>query len=328
MKHISIIVPKGDFILSSVLGAYKVFNAANDHLLKTGKTTTPFFKIDLVGISEETSLYNGLFTIKPNKNICEIDKTDIVIISTIYGNLEKSISINKPFISWIKMQHNKNQAEIASLCTGSFLLAETGLANGKSCATHWAYADAFAKKYPKTNVQSDKIIVDSNGIYSSGGAYSFLNLILYLVEKHTGKETALWCSKLLEIDYNRTNQNQFFIFKGQKDHGDTAIIKAQNFIEANFTKKLIVEEIAEKFAISTRNFVRRFKKATNNTPIEYIQRVKIEAAKEQLETTELNINEIMFNVGYIDSKSFRNLFRKITGILPLEYKLKYNRQPF
>lgn len=325
MKHVSIIVPEGNFILSSVIGAYKVFQAANNFLIETGKNKAPYFKIDLVGISNEVTLYDGIFSVKPNKRLQEIDKTDLIIVSTIFGDIESSIKQNMPFVEWIKAQHFQNQAEIASLCTGSFLLAETGLINGKTCSTHWAYADMFSKKYPKTNLVADKIIVDSYGIYSSGGAYSFLNLMVYLVEKYCGKECALWCSKYLEIDYNRTNQNQFMIFKGQKEHGDPEIKTVQNYIEANFSEKLIVEELAKKVAISTRNFVRRFKKATDNTPIEYIQRVKIEAAKMQLESTDLNINEIMFNVGYADSKSFRNLFRKITGMLPLDYKMRYNR---
>ena len=325
MKHVSILIPKGDFILSSALGAYKVFNCANNYLMSVGKYNHPFFTIDLVGLSDETQLYNGLFSVKPNKLISDVEKTDVIIVATILGDFDKSIELNREFIPWIKKQYSQNQAEIASLCTGAFLLAETGLIDGKSCSTHWANAGDFAKRYPKINVVPSEIIVEDCGIYSSGGAYSFLNLMVYLVEKYTGKEAAIWVSKFLEIDYNRVNQDQFYIFNGQKEHNDDEIMNAQNFIEENYSKKLMIEDLANRFAISTRNFIRRFKKATNNTPIEYIQRVKVEAAKEQLETTDCTINEIMFNVGYLDAKSFRNLFRKYTGMLPLDYKLKYSR---
>ena len=175
-------------------------------------------------------------------------------------------------------------------------------------------------------MKPENIINEDNGIYSSGGAYSFLNLLLYLVEKYYGRETAIWCSKVSEIDFDRSDQSHFIIFKGQKEHTDEPIKKAQIFIENNFEGKLSIEELANKFAISRRNFIRRFKKATYNTPIEYIQRVKVEAAKKSLESSTLNINQVMYNVGYNDEKAFRKIFKKYTGLSPLKYRRKYNRE--
>lgn len=165
-----------------------------------------------------------------------------------------------------------------------------------------------------------------NGIYSSGGAYSLLNLLLYLVEKDCGRVAAIWCSKMFEIDFDRSDQNQFAIFMGQKGHADKTIKKAQLFIENNFGEQLNVESIADDFAVSRRNFARRFKKATDNAPLEYIQRVKVEAAKRSLESTSNNISEVMYQVGYNDSKSFRNIFKKHTGVSPQEYRNKYNHE--
>ncbi len=324
MKHVSILVPRGQVILSSVVGAFKVFGAVNNYLKMTGAQSDDFFRIDLVGLDDERQLYNGLFSIKTTKKIEEVEKTDLIIVTTITGDLEEGIADNKDFMPWLRNQHLQNGAEIASLCTGAFLLAETGLMDGKSCSTHWISASDFERMFPKVKLESEKIICEDNGIYSSGGAYSFLNLILHLVEKHTGKEAALWAAKLFEIEYGRDNQNHFVIFQGQKEHLDDPIRQAQNFIESNFKEKLNVEALAEKFAISRRNFIRRFKKATSNTPLEYIQRVKVEAAKKQLETSGKNINEVMFEIGYSDDKAFRNLFRKYTGLTPNEYKSKYN----
>lgn len=325
MKHVSIIVPNGEAVLSSIVGAYKIFTKVNAFLITSGKQKEDFFKIDLVGITKETSLYEGAFKVFPTKSIDEIKSTDLIIITTITGDMPKELKNNAHFIPWIKKQHIQNNAEVASLCMGAFLLAETGLLNGKSCATHWAAADAFSKMYPKINLLGDKVITDDNGIYSSGGAYSFLNLLLHIVEKYCGRETAIWCSKLFEIDIDRHSQNQFTIFNGQKEHPDESIKEAQLYIENNYGEKISVDHLAKMFAISRRNFVRRFKKATDNTPLEYIQRVKIEAAKKTLESSTHNINQVMYNVGYNDNKAFRTVFKKYTGLSPIEYKNKYSR---
>jgi transcriptional regulator GlxA family with amidase domain len=242
----------------------------------------------------------------------------------MYGDLEKAIENNKDFIPWIIKQY-KSGSEVASLCLGAFLLASTGLLKDKKCATHWLAANAFRKMFPDVNLQEDKIITDENGIYSSGGAYSSLNLILYLVEKFAGRETALFCSKAFQIDIQRESQSPFTIFIGQKDHEDEAVKKAQEFIENNFQNKFTVDHLAAMFSVSRRNLERRFKKATSNTIVEYIQRVKIEAAKKNLESASKNINEVMYEVGYNDNKAFRTTFKRITGLSPIQYRNKYYR---
>jgi len=327
MKHVSILVPQGDIILSSAVGPFKIFSKVNEFLMQTRQYSSPFYEVELVGLgSTEHSLYGGAFSINAGKSIDDIDHTDLIIIPAVLGDIEKALEDNRPFYSWMLMQHAKG-AEIASLCMGAFLLAATGLVNGKSCTTHWMGAEAFRRIFPQVDLLEQKVITDENGIYSSGGAYSFLNLILHLVEKFNGREVALFCAKVFEIDIDRVKdgQAQFAIFRGQKEHDDEPIINAQHYIEENFNEKISVEKLAERFALSRRNFIRRFKKATSNTPIEYIQRVKIEAAKKSLETTLDSVNEIMYDIGYNDGKAFRNIFRKYTGLTPAEYKSRYNR---
>lgn len=322
--HVSVLVPNGDAVISSIVGSFKIFNAVNSFLQQTGQRTDNFYQIDLVGTESKNEYYGGLFQVQPTRSITEIEKTDLIIITTIMGDYDNGIALNQEFIKWIRGQRINHNAEVASLCTGAFLLAESGLLNGKSAATHWMAHEIFKQKYPKIQLLPEKIISEENGIYTSGGAYSFLNLLLHLVEKYNGRETAIWCSKLFEIEFDRENQNQFIIFQGQKDHTDEPIKKAQEIIESNIHAKISIEDLAEKVAISRRNFVRRFKKATANTPLEYIQRVKIEFAKKSLENSTKNVQEVMFDVGYNDDKAFRNLFRKITGLTPHEYRMKYN----
>ena len=324
MKHVSIIVPNGQSILSSIVGAYKVFNAVNGQLIQSGQS--PQYEVELVGITDNTQLYEGAFQVKAHKHINEVKKTDLIIVSTITGDLAKEINNNAEFIPWIKEQRILHNAEVASLCTGAFLLASTGLLNGKSAATHWAAHEAFLRMFPQVELLPSKIVSEDNGIYTSGGAYSFLNLLIHLVEKYSGREMAIWCAKLFEIEFDRSNQQQFAIFQRQKDHADEAVKKAQDIIEEKFANKLNIDYLADQVAISRRNFVRRFKKATFNTPFEYIQRVKMEAAKKKLETTTQNIAEVMFAVGYNDAKAFRNAFKKHSGLTPIEYREKYNRE--
>lgn len=323
--HVSILVPKGPCVLSSVVGPFKIFNKVNEYLINTGQRAEPFFDIHLVGLESENELYDGAFAIRISDKLEKISKTDLVVIPAILGDITKSLEANSAFIPWILKQRREG-AEVASLCMGAFLLAATGLVDGKRCTTHWLGIDAFQQMYPAVNLVAENIIVDEDGIYSSGGAYSFLNLILYLVEKYCGRETAIFCSKLFEIELDRYSQSQFAIFQSQRDHQDEAIKNAQEYIESNYTQKISIEKLAEMFALSQRNFIRRFKKATSNTPSEYIQRVKIEAAKKELESSTHNVNEIMYAVGYSDSKAFRTVFKKYTGVSPMNYKNKYNRQ--
>ncbi|MEP6713111.1 MAG: helix-turn-helix domain-containing protein [Ferruginibacter sp.] len=329
MKHLTIIVPEGENNLSSIVGAYKIFTRANAYWSQTpaGKENSrrELFKIELAGISKEVGFYEGLFTVKPHTNISAIKKTDLIIIPSLNHNYEKTVKANRLLIEWIEKQY-KHGAEIASICTGAFMLASSGLLDGKSCSTHWSAADNFRALFPKVHLQTDKLITDENGIYTNGGAYSFLNLIIYLVEKYYDRRTAIFCSKVFQIEMDRNTQSAFTIFTGQKMHGDEMVKKAQAFIESNLDEKISVEHLSSKLAVGRRNFDRRFIKATGNTPLEYSQRVKIESAKKAFETSRKTINEVMYEVGYSDVKAFREVFRKITGMSPLEYRGKYNKE--
>jgi len=323
MKHLTILVPKGENNLSSIVGAYKIFTRANDYYKGRGKKE--IFKIQLAGVSKKINFYEGLFTVKPHTNISAITKTDLIIIPSLNHNYQKAMKGNQALIDWLSTQYKKG-AEIASICTGAFLLASTGLLDGKDCSTHWSAADSFRTMFPKINLQTDQLITDENGIYTNGGAYSFLNLMIYLVEKYYDRQTAIFCSKVFQIEIDRNSQSAFTIFTGQKQHGDEMVKKAQAYMEKNIHEKISVEHMSSKFAVGRRNFDRRFIKATGNTPLEYAQRVKIESAKKAFENNRKTIHEVMYDVGYSDVKAFREVFRKITGMSPIEYKGKYNKE--
>lgn len=326
MKHISILVPKGFAILDTILGSYNLFQMANNQYKKRNPGQNALFEIDLVGITSELHKYENFFSITPTKTIREVKKTDLIIVPGLVGNMQQQISMNYPFLDWIKAQRIQHDAELASLCRGAFLLAATGLMHNKVCATHWLTHDTFREMFPDVKLMPEKVISEDNGIYSSGGAYSFLNLLIYLIEKYFGREIAIWCAKVGEIEFDRIDQNQFVIFNGQKDHNDEEIAKVQDYIELHYAEKISIDDLAGKISTSTRNFIRRFKKSTQNTPIEYIQRVRIEAAKKKLESTTMNVHQVMYSTGYSDDKSFRTLFKRYAGMTPLEYRNKYNRE--
>jgi transcriptional regulator GlxA family with amidase domain len=322
MKHVSILIPKGHTSLSNIEGSQQILAEVNNMCVAMGRE--PLFTIKLVGLSREVSQRNGLFTISTDCLISEVKKTDLIIIPAIHGDQKQVLEQNAEFIPWI-MQQYKEGAEVVSLCIGVFLLAATGLLNGKQCATHWRFVNEFRALYPDALLVDDKIMTEDQGVYTSGGAYSYLNLLVYLVEKFAGRDIAILIAKAFMIDIDRFSQSPFIIFQGQKEHDDEPIKQAQEFIETNFQEKITVDQLASMFALGRRNLERRFKKATSNTVTEYIQRVKIEAAKKEFEQSRKNINEIMYEVGYSDTKAFRTTFKKVTGLSPVQYRSKYSR---
>jgi transcriptional regulator GlxA family with amidase domain len=322
-KHISILVPAGDAVVGSIEGPHKVLSQVNDLLRSQGQP--PAFDIELVGLTKNRTFNQGLFTLHAHRTITEDFRTDLILIPAPHGDLAEAVMLNQPFLPWIVQQHAAG-AEVASLCLGAFILAATGLVDGRQCATHWLGATQFAAMYPAVHLVAEQVITDEQGLYSSGGAYSYLNLVLYLVEKYVSRDMAVCCAKVFQIDIGRRSQSPFVIFQGQKDHADEPIKKTQEFIEANFASKLSIDELAALACVSRRNFERRFKKATSNTVAEYVQRVKIEAAKMSLESSQENVSEVMYSVGYSDTKAFRTLFKRITGVSPLAYRDRYSRK--
>jgi transcriptional regulator GlxA family with amidase domain len=322
MKHISILVPESS-VIEAIADPRYMFTAVNQFLQSTGKP--PLFHVQLVGLKEEIKLDNSLFSVHTDALIKDVEKTDLIFIPALSGNMKNALELNKDLLPWIRTQYH-NGAEVASLCSGAFLFASTGLLNGKQCSTHWLFANDFRNMFPEVELVDGCIITEENGLYSSGGANSYWNLLLYLVEKYTNRDIAILASKFFAIEIDRDSQNAFMMFQGQKEHEDIEIKKAQDFIEDNFQDKISVDQLADQVAIGRRSFERRFKKATNNTVMEYIQRVKIEAAKRSFESSRKNINEVMFDVGYTDTKAFRTIFKKITGLTPIEYRNKYNKQ--
>lgn len=321
MKKISVYVPQ-NAVIEAITPAYRCFKTANDFLRQVGKK--PMFDVEYVALKKNMAANDGEYNIRIDRQINDVKTTDLVILPALYGDIDEALAANAKAIPWILQMYAKG-SELASLCIGAFLLAETGLMDGRKCSTHWSSYNKFREKFPNVEIVDGSVITDEGKLYSSGGANSLWNLLLYLVEKYTDRNTAILLSKYFAIDIDRNSQAAFTIFTGQKDHADKEILQAQHFIEKNYPEKIMVDELANKVNISRRNFERRFKQATNNTPVEYMQRVRIEAAKRCFEASKKNVAEVMYDVGYTDTKAFRDLFKRITGLTPVEYRNKYNK---
>src|SRR3569833_1486970 len=294
MKHATIVYPakrSGHSTLACITAAFETFITANAYRRNNGEGN--LFSVELAGTTTAEDIYGGMFTVRPQKNITEIGKTDLVIVPSMDTDFTHVAPEDDVLIELITMKY-KQGAVIVSICSGAFMLAASGLLDGRSCSTHWAHAENFRQQFPKVNLMTDRLITDENGICTNGGAFSFLNLMIYLVEKYYDRETAIFCSKSLQIEMDRNSQSAFSIFTGQKLHGDKMVEDAQKYIESSLGERISVEELSAKFAIGRRNFDRRFIKATGNTPLEYSQSVKIELAKIELEVSRKTVNEVMY----------------------------------
>lgn len=313
MYQVVFLVPEGLKNWSSITAISEILIWADDHWRSNGRLSRIKLHIASSTLSQTAFL--------PHLHLDKIEKADLIIVPSLSQQYHEVLKNEPRLIKWLVKQHNSG-AEIASICTGAFLLAAAGLVDHMACATHWDAAEELRKMFPKVKVSMD-VLTKMNGIYTNAGGYSFLNLALFLVEKYFDRRTAIRCSKMFQIDIGRRSQSPFVIFQAQKKHEDVMVLKAQDFLEANVREKIAFEELSQNLAVSRRNFDRRFLKATGNTPLEYVQKLRIELAKVDLEETNKSSLEVMLDCGYADEKYFKALFRRLVGISPMEYRSRY-----
>lgn len=327
MKQVCILIYE-DVVLSSAAAPLDIFSRTNDILRASGQT--PAFNVMLIGQKREELQLNVPALFACQTTLVDLPpKSDghhqrLILVPAFGGNWDLVLEKNRSVIPWLR-QHYHSGTEIASLCKGSYFLAETGLLNDKPCTSHWSSIEDMRRRFPEIQLQPDSVLTDQNGIYTGGGAFSSLNLVLYLVEKFCGHDIGIRVAKNFSIHRDHMNQAHFSTFSGMNRHGDHVILNAQTFIEEHYAEDIGVGRIAEHVNMSKRNFIRRFKQAVRMTPLEYVQRVKIEAAKKALESGKSNIQALTYEVGYNDSKTFRTTFKRLTGITPQDYRSKYGR---
>jgi transcriptional regulator GlxA family with amidase domain len=291
----------------------------------SGRNPAPDFEVHIATKDgKAVKCLNGI-TLTPHCSIHDIHKTDLVMVSAITGRISGALEANREVVTWLKEIYT-NGAWIASVCTGAFVLAETGLLDGKKATTHWGFVRQFRKRYPRVKCRPDALITDEGDLFCSGGSNSCIDLSLYLVEKLCGRTVAIQCAKAMVYDLGRSTQAPYSALIAKRSHRDGMIHDAQNLIEEHFSQRLGVSMLARRANMSERTFQRRFKEATGDTPVNFLQKVRIEAARDLLETGNRSFEEITCMVGYEDPGSFRKIFLRQTGLLPRDYQRLYRKE--
>ena len=283
----------------------------------------PYFDVRLVtSIGKPFKCLNGVKMV-PDGSIHDIRKTDLIVVASIV-NIDKTLRMQGEVLEWLKDRYHEG-SHIATVCSGAFVLAETGLLDGKTATTHWGFADQFKKRYPQIKLKPERLITDEGDLFCSGGYSAGMDLSLYLVGKYCGHEVALQSSKSMLFDMGRTSQSPYSVFQYRKDHSDDKILAAQKWIEDHFDKHFNYDDLSCKIGMSRRSLERRFKTATGETPLRYQQSIRVETSKRLLEKGMHSFDEITYLVGYEDSSTFRKIFSKQTGLAPTEYRKKFQR---
>ena len=309
---------------STVIGPMDVFYQAGVMWnYFNGQKVTPYFEVKLVTSNGKPFKCLGGVRMVPHGSIHDVQDADLIVVSSIL-DIDKTLAVQGEAIDWLK-DHYRRGSHIATICTGAFVLAETGLLDGKTATTHWGFADQFQKRYPRIKLKPERLITDEGDLFCSGGYNAGIDLSLYLVEKYCGHEVALQSSKSVISDIGRTSQAPYAIFQLQKKHHDDQVLGVQEWIEKNFDRNFNYDTLARKNGMSRRTLERRFKAATGETPLTYQQNIRVEAAKRLLENGKRSFEEITYRVGYEDSSTFRKVFLKQTRLRPSEYRKKFQR---
>ncbi|BBO88925.1 GlxA family transcriptional regulator [Desulfosarcina ovata] len=307
---------------TTLFGPMDIFNQAGRLWNRLGKLPqTPFFDVVIASVDGKPIRCLNNVLVQPHCSIDAVDSTDLIIIaSTTY--IDKILETGPGLVPWIRRQYARG-AHVASVCTGVFLLAETGLLDGRSATLHWGFADMFRKRYPRVNVNVDRMFIDQGRLYCAAGANAGMDLSLYLVEKFCGRQTAIQCAKTMILDMGRERQTPYGAFLLTRSHGDPVVTSVQEWMEAHHTETIDYDRLAKKHRISRRSLERRFKQATGLTPLGYLQQLRVDSAKRLLEDGRYTVAEIVDLVGYADISFFRKIFVKLTGLQPRAYQQRF-----
>jgi len=282
---------------------------------------TPFFDVSIASADGQPIKCTNNVLVQPHCSIETIQETDLIIIASA-TYITQILQKNPEIVPWLTRHYQKG-AHIASICTGVFLLAETGLLDEKTATLHWGFAKMFQKRYPRVHLAQDKMFIDHGRLYCSAGVNAGMDLTLYLVEKFCGRQNAVKSAKTMILDMGRTRQTPYESIFFSKDHNDSLVIKAQEWIEQHYKKAIDYDHLSREYGMSRRSLERRFKKATGVTPLGYLQQLRVEAAKHLLEEGIKTFNEIAYQVGYEDISFFRKIFVRVTGLRPKEYQQRF-----
>jgi transcriptional regulator GlxA family with amidase domain len=323
MKPFNIVIAGFDGALSSAItGALDLFSLAGvtwNYIHE--QPTEELFTVSIASVNKQPFRCINHVQLLPHADLTLINDVDLLLVPTIGGNILHQLDIHQaitPEINRLFLSGSK----VASNCTGAFLLAEAGILAHRAATTHWGYESVFKKRFPNVNLDTSQLVTHQDGIYCAGGGVAWLDLVLLLIEDFCGESVAEETAKAHVLDLTRTNQRAYTSIQQKTLHGDADIARVQQTIMANYDKPISIEHIASDVGMSQRTLMRRFKQACDETPLQYLQSVRIHHACKLLETTTLSVESIVYKVGYSDSSTFVQLFKRWMGISPHQYRIR------
>ncbi len=312
-------------LFSGISGLMDAFSIANLwHRAMDPEGADPLFETRVVTTDGKPARAYGGIEFKPAGDLSAVARPDFIIVPPYLPHVVPLPAKSDPLYDWIR-HHYGRRTQVGTMCSGTFLLAETGLLDGRIATVNWHFARMFKERYPRVRLKPELIMSADEGLICTGATTAMFHLALYMINLFGSRELAAICSKVLLVDPSRHSQSPYMISDFKKNHGDAAVLTAQRQMEARFAENLQIDTLAGEAGLSPRHFKRRFKQATGEAPLGYLQKVRIEQAKQRLETTRDTMNEITWQIGYEDSSSFRRLFKRFTGLAPREYRDKFSQ---
>jgi transcriptional regulator GlxA family with amidase domain len=320
-----VILALNDSVATNITGPMDVFSMTGVLYERLqGKPPVHHFNVQIAtSDGNPVRCFNNLL-ITPH---CPMDacRPDLIVIPGIL-NLEETLSRGKAVMDWLKESYAAG-SQIMAICSGSLFLAATGLLNGRVATTHWAMENHFRQLFPLVKLTPEELLTDDAGLICTGAYDSYLDASIYMINKFVGPTVALECSKIFLRSPERQSQAPYAVFQGFREHGDLQILQIQERLEKHFAQSFDFIELAKEYGMSRRTLERHFKKATGITPLSYLQRIRVENAKQLLESGNASFDEISYKVGYMDNSFFRKVFIKCTSLRPREYRNMFSMQP-
>lgn len=317
MKHVTIItIPKA--LGSTVTIPLEMLSAAND-IARARRQTDKLITIEIVSADANSVELSGGLRIQCDKKLHEIVETDLVFVPGIWGNPRPSVRKHEVLKKWLKQQFQAGTT-ICSVVTGSHFLADAGMLDGKVATTHWRFFDEFHKSFPRVKLQRKRFITSADNLFCTGSVNAVRDIMLYFIEQLYGESIAGEISRHFTHELKRSYESLLLNKDQQSIHHDEVIIKVQEWLQENYSDQMQVSKVADRFRMSVRSLNRRFRLATNTTPLQYLQEMRISHAKDLLKKSNLGVSEVADKVGYQDSSYFTGLFKKLNSVTPNEYR--------
>ncbi len=313
------IVVHEEALMSAVYGLTDMFNVANLKSREQHETNAPQIRASHWKFGLDGSVTRG-FDSHPELPAGPLSA--LILPPTLHVELKMKRDLTD-LSQWLRQRHAEGTV-VSSVCGGAYLLAESGLVEGRALTTHWSHAEQIARKFPHVNVDTDKLMIDEGDIITTGGMMAWINLGLKLVDRFMGSTVMLETARFMVVDPGAREQSYYSVFAPRMDHGDAVILKIQHWLHGTNTKGVTLQMMADRAGLGERTFLRRFHKATGINPTEYSQRLRIAKSRELLERSYLSIEQVAWQSGYDDSNAYRKIFRKILGISPSEYRTRFS----